>query len=416
MASMRLGRPLFVVALVGSAAALSTNTRDLRTAATISGTQDEPVFEIAVVAKGTQDAKPPKSEDDNVAVGWDLWKGARFAEEELKSNNGPLGWRLLAFDDKNEPASAVEVSRNLRDNPRILAVIGHAFSATTRAAAPSYAQAQIPFVMALATNPSSAEAPSGLRFENAFRLPPGDDLAQAPAIAEFIISRHPGRVHFYVGTRNNANVYSLNIARTAASMIKKALNQDPNVTPLMDLENEAKHIHVSHHNKQDIIVFCGYLDEGNDFLDKVNAQYQNGEEGPAIIFTEGNPRIEERPSHLRVYRMSAFDVAECPDAQAKARPDGEVVTSEFIHGYDAVTLLNLAIKKCSPHVSRSCVMTELSSGNAYPGMCSAYSFQKGENLVSSYFVIPAKSITPAEFDTKISPDHLIRRRALDTFR
>jgi hypothetical protein len=63
-------------------------------------------------------------------------------------------------------------------------------------------------------------------------------------------------------------------------------------------------------------------------------------------------------------------------------------------------------------VSRECVIAQLDSGAVFPGMCTAYTFQNGENLISDYFVLPSPAFTPRESELEISPIKLVRLRGL----
>ena len=60
-----------------------------------------------------------------------------------------LEWR----DDRENLDAARDIAHDLRDNPNVLAVVGHSKSGTTLAALPFYAQAGIPVLMPAATSP-----------------------------------------------------------------------------------------------------------------------------------------------------------------------------------------------------------------------------------------------------------------------
>jgi ABC-type branched-subunit amino acid transport system substrate-binding protein len=100
-------------------------------------------------------------------------------------------------EDPDSPEAASEMARTLRNNPSVLAVVGHSKSGTTLAALPFYSQAGIPVLMPAATSPyvlygfernhprPNAEqlmTKSTPLFKNAFRLPPSDVPDQVVAI------------------------------------------------------------------------------------------------------------------------------------------------------------------------------------------------------------------------------------------
>ncbi len=89
--------------------------------------------------------------------------------------------------DSDTTETAKETASELRDDPTVLAVVGHSRSGTTLAALPLYAQAGIPVIMPAATSPDILVGPNdssgnSQRFSNAFRLPPNDVPNQANAI------------------------------------------------------------------------------------------------------------------------------------------------------------------------------------------------------------------------------------------
>jgi hypothetical protein len=132
--------------------------------------------------------------------------GVRAALDAVNNDDkdNPGGFRLLEyvqFEDREDPDSqdkADRLAREIRRDPDVLAVIGHAASGTTFAALPRYAEAGIPVLITSATSPYllyrhsfDAHVPntnladadySTPRYTNAFRLIPSDVPDQAHAM------------------------------------------------------------------------------------------------------------------------------------------------------------------------------------------------------------------------------------------
>jgi ABC-type branched-subunit amino acid transport system substrate-binding protein len=104
---------------------------------------DRGVIYLAVVAPLTGDA---------ASVGETMRNAAIMARDEINTNltNGPKV-ELLFFDGQNDPTRAVEVAQQIVEDERIVGVIGHGTNSTSLAAAPIYADANMPAISGLAT-------------------------------------------------------------------------------------------------------------------------------------------------------------------------------------------------------------------------------------------------------------------------
>lgn len=106
-------------------------------------------FDIAVVG--------PMS-GDYAEYGIAMRRGAERAIAEINAQHtlGNIRLGLVAADDESDQQSRYrpqEVAKNLAKNPRLLAVVGHYFSIPSIAAAPHYAQHDIPVITPAATHP-----------------------------------------------------------------------------------------------------------------------------------------------------------------------------------------------------------------------------------------------------------------------
>lgn len=125
--------------------------------------------------------------------------GAKAATETEVFKNVQQSIRLEPLEDVESAEDAIQTAKRIRDDPAVLAVIGHSYSSTTRAALPFYEEAGITVMIPAASSPyvmyrfdqhehwpSLAELTSNnnshARFENAFRMIPGDVPSQVNAL------------------------------------------------------------------------------------------------------------------------------------------------------------------------------------------------------------------------------------------
>ena len=148
-------------------------------------------FYIVVIGDGVPSPQKPTKRyiPLNRSQGIAMWDGVKTAFDKsprLKKLKELI--ELKPYDDGGNPEDAVNYAKEIQLNPKVLAVIGHAISETTRYAGWIYEQSGIPLVMPIATSPNVVFPPHKKpeeknRIKNAFRLPPSDLSMQAPAVA-----------------------------------------------------------------------------------------------------------------------------------------------------------------------------------------------------------------------------------------
>ncbi len=99
-------------------------------------------WEIALVAPMT---------GNDAWVGEELERGADVAVGVWNETNDDFHLKLRVLDDRNDPATAVNIANDLVADPNIVAVIGHGTSTTSLAAAPIYQAAGLPVISSTAT-------------------------------------------------------------------------------------------------------------------------------------------------------------------------------------------------------------------------------------------------------------------------
>jgi branched-chain amino acid transport system substrate-binding protein len=110
-----------------------------------------------------------------VASEWELW-GANLAVEEINQAGGLLGGRkveLMVLDNKCNPSEAVNVANKLVE-AKVAAVEGAHCSSAHLASMKIFADAKIPIVTGIASNPQITALAGPGRNEYAFRISPSD--------------------------------------------------------------------------------------------------------------------------------------------------------------------------------------------------------------------------------------------------
>jgi branched-chain amino acid transport system substrate-binding protein len=151
---------------------------------------------------------------------------------------GPLPFTLQfkAADDQGSATVSPTVASELVSNPKVMAVVGPAFSGATEAAEPTFAGADLATVSPSATAPVLAEK----GWHNFFRVVADDD-AQGPADAQFIYKD----LHL-------KKVYSVDDGSTYAAGLVAAFDQ------------EAKALHLTLHHQTALATSqCGTGNTGN---------------------------------------------------------------------------------------------------------------------------------------------------------
>jgi len=114
--------------------------------------------------------------------GIDMANGAEMAIADANAKGGVGGYTVVAdkYDDAGNPGGAPSVASRIAGDTRIVGVIGHLNSGTTLAALEVYANAGLPLIMPVPTNPKITER----GFANVFRIPITDNI-QGQSLAKF---------------------------------------------------------------------------------------------------------------------------------------------------------------------------------------------------------------------------------------
>jgi len=154
---------------------------------------------------------------NSAALGQDLLNGVKLAVGELnkegfKINGKPVTLEVLAMDDRSDPATGVEVAKQMVA-AGVVAVIGNFNSGVSIPAAPVYGAAGIA-QLAISTNPKFTE----LGLATTFRLVANDNL-QARAIGSFAANQLNANKFAVI---DDGTTYGKGLAAGATQELQKA--------------------------------------------------------------------------------------------------------------------------------------------------------------------------------------------------
>jgi branched-chain amino acid transport system substrate-binding protein len=128
----------------------------------------------------------PKTGVAAVASEWEMW-GVNLAVEEINQAGGLLGGRkieLMVLDNKCNPSEAVNVANKLVE-AKVVAIEGAHCSSAHLASMKIAADAKIPMITGIASNPQITELAGKGRNEYAFRISPSDS-AMMEALGSYL--------------------------------------------------------------------------------------------------------------------------------------------------------------------------------------------------------------------------------------
>jgi branched-chain amino acid transport system substrate-binding protein len=116
----------------------------------------------------------PKTGAASVASEWEMW-GVNLAVEEINAAGGLLGRKveLMVLDNKCNPSEGVNVANKLVE-AKVVAIEGSHCSSVHLASMKIIADAKIPMITGIASNPQITDLAGPGRNEYAFRISPSD--------------------------------------------------------------------------------------------------------------------------------------------------------------------------------------------------------------------------------------------------
>lgn len=272
---------------------------------------------------------------------------SEMAIEEINRNGG-IGGRPLALiikDDEANPERAIEVAAELRDDPRVVAVIGHVNSPATIAAADIYNDEDrgVLQISPASSSPLVTEAGPWT-----FRVCPSD-LQHGPALATWTYERL-GRARAAVLYANDD--YGRGLRDSFAAAFEDAggevVARDPFLPSIMESETTLDpYLERAMRNRANAVIIAG---QANEALRIIHAARRLGFTGP-ILGADGLTNVKDEGEIAEgVYITSAF-LPDRPSASAQRfvrayidRYD-EAPDHRGAMAYDAIYLVAEAIRE-----------------------------------------------------------------------
>lgn len=357
---------------------------------------------IAVVGDGV----PPIRTDIerpfplNRNQGQAMYDGAVLALAQSPSLRPFRGFvEIRGYDDGATDSSAATIARRLIIDKNVLAIIGHATSQSTRAAAHIYAKAGIPLLMPIATSktvmlPPGADEGERARLRNCFRLVPSDDRAQAPAVVYLVDKIGRGSVGIVKDRSQGAREYSEPLAADIYKHLKtrviKIYSSDGSLETYRQIASSLQD------NDCGVLVFCGYATSAIDLFVALRTAYAAVpcDERPKVVLTDGC--LDPDLNCLGFEVLVTFPPREWDAASETNRSEQQVLEQQYgvldtlsyqPYGYDAMLVLAGAMAQCrGSAISRARIIDLLSESDGFCGTMGTYAFAEGENTLAEYDV------------------------------
>lgn len=359
---------------------------------------DPDKFILVVVGDGVKDETPSKTRpySSNYAQGWDLYEGVALAMTKEPFTKISQYIDVVFVDDGGESKCAQLISQEIIKHPKVIGVIGHATSSTTKIALESYRKANIPVILPIATNPALT-----IGCGNCFRLPSNDDV-QAKAISDFAINKLNGEnIYLIWDESESAKEYSVYLKDQVIKFIGDRIRfKQPIAFAPMNYAHLLKSIP---NNKTDVVIFCGYGSMAREFFNGLQFEYKllgSEFQKPKVILSDGckisdikdvskfgfdNSYLSFPSEKLRdSYKFQNFIPENPPRGMEKMKKE----ESYEIFGYDALTLFSLAFNKSlqDKNTSRKSLNENLKINYDDNALYYKYDFKDGENQDSRYFI------------------------------
>lgn len=318
------------------------------------------------------------------AIGRPMRLAAELAVKEVNAEGGINGLplRLVAMDDKGTAEGAVMVAESLYASP-VVAVVGHAFSRSTIAAAPVYNGGRRP--VAAVTPSSTAPEVAGLGAWN-FRICPSD-AAHGAALARLVRSD----LHLQRGAVLYMNdAYGRGLRAAFLKAFRASGGDVVGAWPFLVTERDLPPLieRITRDPRIQFLVLGAYRPEGVEVLRALRQRNAtlpvlggDGIDGieQAGTVAEGVIRTAAYLSGIRSEQNRRF-----VEAYQRAYPDEPPPNQPAAASYDAVRLIAQAVSEAGPDRERVRVALEQvgSERPAYEGVAGRIAFDRKHEVSS----------------------------------
>jgi branched-chain amino acid transport system substrate-binding protein len=296
---------------------------------------------------------------DDVAIGVALnpqrpgmhtvYRGVELAIEQLNVERAGKGKPLVMRRGPQNIIGAVQIAALMRDDPSVIAVVGHPESGATLDATAVYEDLEHAGANALAAvSPTGTSPALSGRSEWIFRVCPSD-LAAAEAAARYVLDSLGAR-RASVIYRNDP--YGKDWTRTFAGSFTKAGGQIVQRDPyLAGVTEWAAYAGLIRRLAPDVLLFPGGSEDAEPFIAAMRA------EGVRVPFIGGDAvaPLAQKPDLYRGVKFTAFFVPERPTTpegrafvEAYRKKYNEMPDPRAALSYDAALVIGRAINEVGP--------------------------------------------------------------------
>jgi len=308
-------------------------------------------------------------------LGRNIENGVQLALDQYNETHPGCGVGLVAFDTLADPKRAPAAAQEVVARPRILGVVGPAFSGESEAAVPLLDQGHV-----VSITPSATEASLSARGWTTFHRLIGNDAEQGPAAGRYIAGVLEARRVFVI---DDTGAYGHGLASQVTGGLGDRVVESGTVLPgRADLATMVARIKAA---DPDVIFFGGYYDEAGSLIRRVRAA------GVTAAFVSGDG-VKDDGFLAAAGRQAAQNaIITCPCRPPETLPvtftrqyrtqfAGLEPGTYSAEAYDAATVFLAGIG--SHHLSRSS-MEEFVSGYDQPGITTRIRFTPSGELAAS---------------------------------
>ncbi|MGH3921586.1 MAG: branched-chain amino acid ABC transporter substrate-binding protein [Pseudonocardiaceae bacterium] len=305
-------------------------------------------------------------------LGINIRNGATLAIDEYNAAAPACGVKLVEFDSQGDPAQAPALAQKAVGDPRVVAIVGPAFSGESKAANPIFDEAGLPIVTPSATNPALAQNGWSI-----FHRAVGNDNAQGPAAAKYITDTLKAA---NVAVIDDKSEYGKGIADIVRQRLGGAVSFNDSIDAAA--QDYSSTVNGVRNAGVDVIFYGGYYQEGGRLLKQLR------DSGVQAMFVSDDGAKDEQL--ISVAGRSAAEGAylTCPCAPIEQVKNGTEFRDAYrkafnaepgtysTEGYDSANVILEAIK--SGKVDRTSINEFLDSVD-YAGITKQIKFdQLGE--------------------------------------
>jgi len=326
-------------------------------------------------------------------LGINIEHGAELAVDQYNQKNGANCVTLKKFDSQGDPNKATGVARSVIADPKILGVIGPAFSGESANADPILNQAGVPLITPSATNPTLATGgtANGTPWK-VFHRAVASDADQGPAAARYISEVLKATKVFVA---NDQSVYGAGIAQAVqdtlgASMVAGTdkTGGDGKVTDFGTTINKIKQSGAT------VVFYGGYYTNAGLLRKQLTAA---GWKGTLV----GGDGVKD-PGYVAAAGAAAAEgsILTCPCAPPEKATGSFVADYKAKWGQDAGTYsdvafdaANIFLKGIDAGKLTTSAMNDYLGTVDYQGVSNEYKFQPNGNLDPSHVIVWAFKVS-----------------------